>query len=184
MDDGKIIELFMLRDEAAIEETDAAYGAKLHRIAANILYNREDAEESVNDTYLKAWNAIPPQKPVHFFAYLSQICRRIALGKLDWNHAEKRSAVIVELTSEMESCIPDRSLEFEMTGEELGKLLNCFLGGLSRPSRVIFMRRYWYADSIQEIAARYGFSESKVKTQLHRTRKKLYDFLESEGVYR
>lgn len=183
MDDAQIIDLFWARDEQAISETDMAYGRKLHALADRIVQSYEDAEESVSDTYMKAWNTIPPQRPVYFFAYLAKICRNFALGKLDWKNAAKRSASIVSITAEMENCIPDRSLDRKLEGQEIGRVLNRFLESLSRESRVIFMRRYWYTDSIEEIAARYGISQSKVKTRLYRTRIKLHAFLESEGIY-
>lgn len=183
MNDEKIIELFLARDEKAITETEANYGVKLRCIATKILHNEEDAKESVNDTYLKAWNTIPPEKPRYFFAYLAKICRHCAFGKLDWKHAKKRKATIVELTSEIECCIPDNRADMDIDRNKIGKLLNCFLDDLPYENRMIFMRRYWYGDSIQEISMRYGFGESKVKTQLHRTRKKLHAFLESEEVY-
>lgn len=183
MEDAKIIDLFWARDEEAIAQTDAAYGRKLHILANRIVQSHEDAEESVSDTYMKAWNTIPPQRPTYFFAYLAKICRNFALGRLDWNRAAKRNAEVVTLTEEMALCIPDRSQERQLEGEELGKLLNRFLGELSQESRLIFLRRYWYTDSIGEIAARYGISESKVKTRLHRTRIKLHSFLEMEGIY-
>lgn len=183
MDDAKIIELFWSRDEKALEATANKYGSKLHQLAVRILKSNEDAEESVNDTYLKAWNTIPPQRPVYYFAYLAKVCRYIAFGKLDWNNAQKRNVYIVELTAEMELCLPDMSNEKRLEGEEIGKLLNRFLGELPQESRLIFMRRYWYADTIQEISRRYSMSESNVKTRLHRTRTKLRKFLESEEIY-
>lgn len=183
MDDTKIIELFWSRDEKALEATANKYGGKLHRFADNILKSSEDAEESVNDTYLKAWNTIPPQKPVYYFAYLAKICRYIAFDKLDLSKAKKRNANIVELTAEMELCLPDASSEAKLESEEIGKLLNRFLNELSQENRLIFMRRYWYAENIREIAERYGISEGNVKTRLHRTRTKLKKFLESEGIY-
>jgi len=182
MEDAIIIELFWARDETAIKETASVYGTRLHQLAIRIVRSDEDAEESVNDTYLKAWNTIPPQRPTYFFAYLAKICRFIAFGRLDWNNAKKRKAEIVELTAEMELCVPGHSNEMKMEGEEIGRLLNHFLSILSEENRLIFMRRYWYADSIQEISKRYGISESKVKTRLHRTRNKLRDYLEREGI--
>ena len=183
MEDSKIIELYFARNEDAIRHTDATYGRSLFSLADNIVRNDQDAEESVNDTYLRVWNTIPPQKPRHFFAYLATICRRFALDRLDWKAAAKRKAEVVSLTQEMEQCIPDRSHERKLEGEEIGGVLNRFLDSISLESRLIFMRRYWYTDSIQEIAARYNISQSKVKTQLHRTRNKLQLFLESEGIY-
>ncbi len=183
MTDSQIIALFWERSEDAIRETDAAYGRKLYLISDKILHSSQDAEESVSDTYMKAWETIPPQKPNYFFAYLAKICRNFSLGRLQWNSAAKRNADVVSLTQEMEQCIPDRSHERKLEGEEIGRVLNRFLDSISLESRLIFMRRYWYTDSVQEIAARYNISQSKVKTQLHRTRNKLQVFLTKEGIY-
>lgn len=183
MEDSKIIALYWLRNENAIRETDRVYGRKLHTLAERILHSPEDAEESVSDTYMKAWDTIPPQRPQYFFAYLAKICRNFALGRLDWQNAAKRKAEVVTLTQEMELCIPDPSHDRRLEGEEIGRVLNGFLESLSRESRMIFLRRYWYADSIQDIARRFGVTQSKVKTQLHRTRRKLYDYLQKEGIY-
>lgn len=183
MEDTGIIALFWARNEDAIRETNAVYGTRLRILSDKILQNREDAEECVSDTYMKAWNTIPPQRPEHFFAFLAKICRNLSLDKLEWRGAAKRNAEVVTLTQEMEQCIPDRSHSRKLEGEEIGRILDRFLSGLSLEYRVIFMRRYWYADSIQEIASRYGMSQSKVKTQLHRTRNRLRLFLEKEGIY-
>ena len=183
MTDSQIIALFWERNEDAIRETDAAYGRKLYAVSDKILRSKQDAEESVSDTYMRAWETIPPQRPNYFFAYLAKICRNCSLSKLQWNSAAKRTAEVVSLTDEMQQCIPDRSHERKLEGEEIGRVLNAFLDSISLESRLIFMRRYWYTDSIQEIAARYNISQSKVKTQLHRTRNKLQLFLEKEGIY-
>ena len=183
MTDPQIIELFWERNEDALRQTHALYGSKLYAISDKILRSRQDAEESVSDTYMRAWETIPPQKPDYFFAYLAKICRNISLSRLQRNAALKRNADVVSMTQEMEQCIPDRSDERRLEGEEIGKALNRFLDSISLESRLIFMRRYWYTDSIAEIAARYHISQSKVKTQLHRTRNKLQLFLESEGIY-
>lgn len=115
-----------------------------------ILNSHLDAEESVNDTLLETWNTIPPKKPNYFFAHIAKICRYIAFGKVDWKNAKKRSAELVALTDEMEMCIPDPSskIDEERSGEEIGRLINQFLSGLSEEKRLIFMRRYWYTDSI------------------------------------
>lgn len=182
MTDSQIIALFWDRNEDAIRETDRVYGRRLHVLSDRILRNEQDAQESVSDTYLKTWETIPPQRPAYFFAYLAKLCRNFSLSRLQWQSAAKRSAQVVELTREMDECIPDHSLERKLEGEELGQLLNAFLDGLSRENRLIFLRRYWYADPVREIAERYQISESKVKTQLHRTRKKLQQFLEGEGI--
>ncbi len=182
MDDREIIGLFWRRDPAALRETAAAYGARLHRLAAGILKNGEDAEEIVNDTYFKAWNAIPPERPRFLFAYLAKICRFAAFDRLDRSQAAKRSAEIVELTAEMELCIPGDAVERQLESEEIARLLNRFLGTLSEESRRFFVLRYWYADSVRSISERCGVSESRIKVSLYRTRKKLRHYLESEDI--
>lgn len=181
MEDEQIIDLYFQRSEEAIRQTEAAHGHKLYTLAYRILLNREDAEESVSDTYLKAWESIPPTRPTYFYAYLAKICRFLCFGRLDWKNAAKRKAEIVELTTEMELCIPDLSREQQLEAQELGRLLNEFLGTLNEESRNIFMRRYWFADSVAEIAQRYRIGESKVKTRLFRARNQLRSFLEKEG---
>lgn len=182
MEDSKIIELFLARNEDAIKHTDDTYGRRLYHLADNIVHNGQDAEESVSDTYLKAWDTIPPQKPRHFFAYLAKICRNFALKKLDWKNAEKRRAEVVSLTQEMEMCIPDQSRGREMAAKELGMVLDRFLRTLTQENQMIFLRRYWYVDTIAEIAVRYGISESAVQMRLNRTRAKLCTYLEKEGI--
>lgn len=182
MEDANILDLYFARKEDAIKETDAAYGRRLYVLANNIVQIHEDAEESVSDTYWKAWESIPPQRPQYFFAYLAKICRNFALGKLDWKNAAKRKAEIVTLSQEMEQCIPDKGHTLDPQSKELNKLLNRFLGELSQESRTIFMRRYWYMDTVAEIAQRCHVSESKVKSQLYRTRSRLKNYLEQEGI--
>lgn len=182
MKDDEIIALYFRRDEDAIRQTELAYGGKLYNLSYRLLWNREDAEESVSDTYMKAWENIPPTKPTFFYAYLAKICRFLAMGKLDWNNAAKRKAEVVELSDEMENCIPDLNREMQIQSQELGALLNEFLGTLSPENRQIFMRRYWYAESIAEIAQRFHLGESNVKTKLMRTRNALRSFLEKEGI--
>lgn len=182
MDDSKILELFFARDEDAIRHTDDTYGRRLYRLADNIVQNGQDAEESVSDTYMKAWSTIPPQKPRHFFGYIAKICRNFALKKVDWRNAQKRKAEVVTLTQEMERCIPDRSRELDMEERELGRILDTFLRTLTPENRMVFMRRYWYVDTIAEIAVRYGLSEGAVQMRLNRTKSKLAAFLAKEGI--
>lgn len=182
MDDQQIIALFFQRSEQAVAETDRAYGRKLYVLSNNILNNREDAEESVSDTYMETWKTIPPKHPTYFYAFLASICRNLSLNRLDWRMAAKRNAEIIALTQEMEMCIPDKRQEAEFDRRELRRILERFLESLPKESRLIFLRRYLYVDTVAEIAARYGISESKVKTQLHRTRAKLYKHLEKEGI--
>ena len=182
MEDSKIIELFFARNEDAIKHTDDTYGRRLYQLADNIVRNGQDAEESVSDTYLKAWNTIPPRKPQYFFAYIAKICRHFALDRLDWKNAAKRKAEVVSLTQEMEACIPDTQRDRELAEKELGMILDAFLRTLTPENRVVFLRRYWYVDTIAEIAARYGISESAVQMRLNRTRAKLCTYLEKEGI--
>ena len=183
MDDSTIIDLFFARDEDAIKHTDETYGRRLYHLAENIVKNGQDAEESVSDTYLKAWDTIPPQRPAHFFAYIAKICRNFALKKVDWKNAQKRKAEVVALTQEMENCIPDPYRETEADARELGRILDAFLRTLTPENQMVFLRRYWYVDTIAEIAARYGISESAVQMRLNRTRAKLQAFLEKEEIY-
>ena len=182
MEDSKIIELFFARNEDAIKRTDDTYGRRLYHLADNIVHNGQDAEESVSDTYLKAWETIPPNRPKYFFAYIAKICRHFALDKLDWKNAAKRNAEVVSLTQEMELCIPDTGREQELAGKELGMNLDAFIRTLTPENRVVFLRRYCYVDTIAEIAARYGISESAVQMRLNRTRAKLCTYLEKEGI--
>ena len=131
---------------------------------------------------MKAWETIPPKRPAYFYAYLAKICRFFALGKLDWKAAAKRKAEVISLTDEMALCIPDQRKEAEVSSKEIGRAMNVFLENLSQESRVIFLRRYWFCDTIAEIAELYGISESKVKMRLHRTRTQLADYLNKEGI--
>ena len=153
MDDGKIIDMFFARNEDAIRHTDAAYGRRLYHLADRIVENGQDAEESVSDTYLKAWNTIPPKRPEHFFAYIAKICRNFALKKVVWKNAQKRKAEVVTLTQEMENCIPDTYRDSAADARELGRILDAFLRTLTPDNQMVFLRRYWYVDTIAEIAA-------------------------------
>ena len=182
MDDSKIIDLFFARNEEAIKITDDTYGRRLYHLADNIVQNGQDAEESVSDTYMKAWDTIPPQRPAHFFAYIAKICRNFALKKVDWKNAQKRKAEVVALTQEMENCIPDPYRETEADARELGRILDAFLRTLTPENQMVFLRRYWYVDTVAEIAVRYGISESAVQMRLNRTRAKLCTYLEKEGI--
>lgn len=182
LEDSKIIELFFARDEAAIRQTDAVYGKRLHRLAYKILSNQENAEESVSDTYMEVWETIPPQHPNYFYAFIASICRHLSFHKLDWKLAAKRNAEVVSLTEEMEQCIPDVCRDRELEDREIGRVMDAFLESLPQETRLIFLRRYWHADTITEIAARYAITESKVKMQLSRTRTKLQYYLRQEGI--
>ena len=182
MEDNKIIELYFMRNEDAISRTKDIYGARLKALAFNILRNIQDAEECENDTYIKAWESIPPQKPQHFFAYLAKICRNSALKILEKQKAEKRNAVIVELSQELSECLPDRYSLEETAEQELGGIISEFLQTVSKENRVIFIRRYFLSETISDISKNLGISESKVKSSLFRTRNKLRNYLTKEEL--
>ena len=182
MDDKQIIDLFFARSEDAITELDFKYGRLCYHIAENILNNNQDAEECVNDTYLGAWNTIPPQKPNPLQAYICKIVRNIAITKYHANTAQKRNSHYDVALDELENCLcsPDTP-EATLQAKELSGLLNRFLSELDTRSRVIFVRRYWYADSINEIAASFGMRPNSVTVQISRIRGKLRKFLMQEG---
>lgn len=179
--DREIIERLFSRDETAVQEILAQYGDRLKKLAMGFLQDTRDAEECVNDALLKAWNQIPPYRPENLYAYLARLVRLTAFDKIDYRKAAKRNMKIVELTREMEECLPapvDRSLDESF----LSSLINDFLGTLSEEKRFFFVRRYWYEDSIEQIAQAASCSKSKVKTTLHRTRESLRRYLERNGI--
>lgn len=181
MTDNQIIELFFGRSENAIDETDKKYGAYCRKISMNILSSREDCEEAVNDTYLKAWNTIPPTRPNPLKTYLGVLTRRISLNRYQYYRAQKRNLYFETLLSEVEEMIPS-SFGAEYEQGEISKAVNEFLKGLKKENRIFFVRRYWHSDSVEDIAKLYGCSESKVKSSLFRTRKALRSYLEKEGI--
>ena len=181
MSDEEIIDLYFSRNEKAISETMNSFGAGLTRFALRFLSDRRDAEECVNDAYKAAWDTIPPNRPERLFPYLAALCRNSALDKVKKNTAQKRSVTIVELTNEMSECIPDSGSIGDERAERLSALINEYLDALSRDKRTVFVGRYWYGESIGEISRRTGFSESKVKTALHRTREGLKKYIIRKG---
>ena len=183
MEDGEIVALYWQRSEQAIAETQRKYGGYCYSIAKNILWSAEDSEETVSDTYIGAWNAMPPQRPLALFAFLARICRNIACDKLDKLRAKKRSAEVSALTEELSACIADPTAAREAESREIAEALNSFLSTLPVDARLFFMRRYWYMDSVKAIAEKYGCGESRVKTSLHRTREKLRDYLQKEDIW-
>ncbi len=187
MDDNYIVDLYLQRDESAIAHTRDIYGDRLRRLAESILGDAEAAKECENDIYLAAWNSIPPHKPrTYLYTYLARIARHVALDYCRRRDRLKRKAILVELTSEMEQCLPASSASPEqvvdrMAAEELGQWINSFLHELPRQQCSVFLQRYWYMDSVESIAQRYGMSRSKVKSMLFRIRKNLKKYLEKEG---
>lgn len=181
MDDKEIIELYFGRDERAIRETSDKYGRLCFSVAYNILGCREDAEESVNDAYLAVWESIPPEKPDSLRAFVCGIARNLSLKRFEYNTAAKRSPAALLSFTELEDMLTDGSAQPDVSAEELGALISEFLKTQSADARCVFVRRYWYFDPISEIAERYSFGKSKVKTLLCRTRSKLKEFLNKEG---
>ncbi len=184
MDDQKIIDLYWNRSETAISETAIKYGRYCHSIAYNILHNNEDCEECVNDTYLRAWNAMPPKRPNRLSTFLGKIIRNISLDRYDTHTAAKRGGGQVALVlDELEECIPSPfGADQIIDALALAEILNRFLAEQNPEPRIIFVQRYWYMQPIQAIAADLGVSQSKVKMTLLHLRRKLKLFLEKEGV--
>lgn len=182
MEDNKIIELFFARNEQAIMETDRKYGKLCFSIAKNIVNNCEDAEECVNDTYLGIWNSIPPTHPNNFVAYICKIVRNLSLKMLEYSNALKRSVNDIMPFYELEEMISDDRFMDNINDTEIVDLINEFLWRENENSRNVFIRRYWFCDSIGELASRYSISENTVKSMLFRTRKRLKNYLEKEGV--
>lgn len=184
MEDSQIVALYFQRSEQAINETAKKYGSYCYSIAYNILQNRQDAEEAVSDTYLGAWATIPPHKPVQLATFLGKIARRTAIKRYQHSRTQKRGGGEVALAlEELSECLSDgKSPESAMENAELTKLLNEFLRKLPQTERQVFLGRYWYFDPIDTIAKRFGFTQSKVKSMLARTRKKLYTTLQREGI--
>lgn len=178
MDDTKIIELFFQRDQRAIRELDAKYGKACHSLSFNIVNNRQDAEECVNDAYLGAWNAIPPAKPDPLLTYLCKMVRNISLNAYYKREAAKRSSRYTVAMEEIETCIaaPD-TVEAEIEARELARIIEGFLDMLTPEDRVIFLRRYWFADRCRDIAERVGLTEKNISVRLTRIREKLRKYL-------
>ena len=184
MEDQEIIELYFARDERAIAETAGKYGKKLNQIAYNVTRNFEDAEECVNDTYNSTWNSIPPARPTYFFAYIAKIVRNLALDLYDKAHAAKRSGNVVELTDELINCIPSSDeLEKRSDSAAITEVINRFLSGEKPEMRKVFVRRYFYMDSVKDIAEGFAMSESKVKSILFRMRAGLAKELKEAQVW-
>lgn len=183
MEDDRIIELYWEREEAAIRETEQKYGRYLLKIAQNVLADIEDSMESVNDTYLKAWKSMPPHRPAVLSAFLGKITRELSIDRFRRRHRQKRQASEYAVSlSELEECVTDgdttgQTIELQLLAEAISK----YLRSLSVEARSTFLGRYYYMDSIKEVAAYWGMSESKVKSMLHRTRMGLKVYLEQEG---
>lgn len=177
MDDKQIIRLFFERSEQAITELSQKYGDLCMKIARRILNDHQDAEECVNDAYLGAWNSIPPQSPDPLRAYICRIVRNRSLKKLRTNSAIKRGSQFEVSLSELEDCIPDNSMDEQLSISELSAQINAFLAALPKDDRLMFVKRYWFSESISELADAFGITENNVSVRLSRIRGKLHQYL-------
>lgn len=183
MEDEKIVQMYTERDEGAIKRTTEKYGARLRQLSFGITSNRETAEECENDTYMETWSRIPPAEPkTYFYAFLARITRSISIDRCRQRSSLKRNGLIVELSQELETCLPAAdNVEDALDEKLLGEAVSRFLRTLPDEKQVIFVRRYFYLDSISEISKRLSYGESKVKMTLLRTRNELREYLKKEG---
>ncbi len=183
MEDERIIELYFQRSEEAIAQTDAKYGRLCRSIAWNILNSAEDGEECVSDAYLAVWNSVPPKRPQGLAAFLGRITRNLALKRYEHLSAAKRNPQAVCSLEELSECVSGReSIESELENRRIEQAVNDFLRRQKPEKRAVFLRRYWYFDSIDDICVRFGFSQSKTASLLYQMRRKLKEYLESEGI--
>ena len=185
MEDYKIVALYWKKDENAINETSRKYGAYCFAIADNILHNKEDSEECVNDTWLKAWNAMPPQRPTKLQIFLAKITRNLSFNRFNARSAEKRggSEIILVLDELAECLASETDIASEYEAKELGQCIRSFVRMLSERDGNIFVRRYFFTESISQIARKYGLTENNIMVILSRTRKKLKAHLVKEGFF-
>lgn len=180
MQDQKIIELFWQRSEEAIHAVDEAYGPMCRKLARGILRNEEDVQECVNDTWYGLWTTIPPQRPNRLKAYIARITRNLAMKRLRLSSAAKRQGVAVSF-DELSQCIPDqRTVENALEGKELSRAIDAFLDTLSQQDRNLFLRRYWFFDSVKELSRNFGMTQNHVKVKLYRMREQLKNYLAKE----
>lgn len=184
MEDDKIVELYLQRDQTAISHTSEKYGRKLHALAKRITEDEYTADECENDTYMQTWNSIPPNEPRdYFYPFLARITRHISLNRCEKEHAKKRSGIYVDLSEELDMIFASSDNTESVVDEiVLKESLNSFLSGLDKEKRNIFLRRYWFMDSIEEISDRFGHSQSKIKSMLMRLREKLRAHLQKDGI--
>ena len=183
MTDAQIVEMYWNRNEQAITVTAEKYGTYCYSVAYGVLHNEEDSKESVNDTYMSAWNSMPPHKPAILKTFLGKITRRLSIDRWRRRNAEKRGGEIAEVLDELSECIsPIGDPIAEMEKEMLDKTINTFVRELKDTEQRVFLCRYWYAKPVKEIAKLFGFSESKVKVMLMRSRNKLKARLDEEGL--
>lgn len=184
MEDSQIMDLYWNRNEYAIVETERKYGDLCHNIAMNLLSVREDAEECVNDTWNEAWNLMPPQRPENLKAWLCKIVRNISINLWRKNHARKRYNGITQMLDELEDCIPSsQNIEQEIEDAELGRCISAWLLSLSPEDRILFVRRYWYGNALNELAKEWNIPSAKLTKKMYRLRLSLKVTLEREDIY-
>lgn len=183
MEDTKIIELFWNRDQKAIEETSGKYGKLCKYIAINILKDEQEAEEIVNETMFGVWNSIPPNRPTYFKAFLCKVTKNIAMTRAKYINAEKRKPEYQIALEEIGDVLSDNeSIEEKYELQEVTDIMNEYLKGIDKIKRIIFVKRYWYSESVADISNELGLSESMVKTTLFRVRRDMKKYLEKKGV--
>ena len=183
MEDSKIIKLFFDRSEEAITELSEKYGKVCKSVAENILNNHRDSEECVSDAFLAVWNTIPPQKPEHLLSYVCRIVRNLAIKKYHANTAQKRNSIYDVALDEIKECFPSSvSVEDEIESVEFSKEIDRFLESMDKQSRILFVRRYYYSDSIEELSELFRTSKHNISVRLSRIRKNLKKYLIKEGV--
>lgn len=184
MEDSQIMDLYWKRNEYAIVETDRKYGALCHSIAMNLLSDREDAEECVNDTWNEAWNLMPPQRPENLKAWLCKIVRNISINLWRKNHAQKRFNGITQMLDELEDCIPSsQSVEQEIEDAELGRCISTWLLSLSPEDRILFVQRYWHGNALNALAVEWNIPAARLTKKMYRLRLSLKATLEKEEIY-
>lgn len=183
MEDVQIIDLYWQRSEDAVEETRKKYGTFCYGIAKNILTSHEDAEECVSDTWQRAWESIPPQRPTYFRSWLGKVVRNLAINRWNQNRAPKRYAGVTQLLSELEDCVPSaQTVESVLEEQELSQCISDWLLTLEREDRILFVRRYWNGISLKELAKERGIPPGKLAQRMFRLRGMLKTALEKEGI--
>ena len=183
LNDDEIVQLYFERSEESIAQSEEKYGRLCRSVIRRILPDERDAEECLSDVWIHTWNSIPPEKPRVLSAFLARIARNLALDRLSYNHAEKRASALTEAFEELEPCLvgADDSQQ-QAEAAEFNAWIRKFLAAQTRENRVFFVRRYWYGESVSEIAQAVGASEEKVKSSLFRTRNRLREAMKKEGI--
>ena len=183
MQDAQIVELYWNRDERAISESDVHYGAYCRRIATNILTNNEDAEETVNDTWYRTWENVPPQRPASLSAFFGRIVRNLSISRYRANHAQKRYNGVTVLLSELDDCVPSNvSISQALEGKLLAETIDRWLTGIPADDRILFLRRYWFGDAVNVLAKECGVTQNQMAQRMLRLRRNLKSLLEQEGI--